>query len=60
MKFKASDLPLGGSQKSTIDGLVNTIKKRGDFDTLRKKVWAEYIESVSHVDCLLSVEIGLT
>ena len=46
-KFKASELPLNASQRSAIDGLVSTIKKRGEFDRLRKKLWAEYTDSVS-------------
>ena len=45
-RFKTSELPLTPLQRSTIDGLLNTIKKKGDYDTLRKKVWSQYAESV--------------
>ncbi len=41
-KFKTSDLPLNAAQRSSIDGLVTTIKKKGEFDSIRKKVWSEY------------------
>lgn len=46
-RFKASELPLNAAQRSTIDGLLHTIKKKGEYDTLRKKVWSQYAESVS-------------
>ena len=46
-RFKVSELPLTASQKSAIDGLVHTIKKKGIFDKLRFQVWAQYLESVS-------------
>lgn len=46
-RFKASDLPLNSTQRSTIDGLLHTIKKKGIYDTLRKQVWSQYAESVS-------------
>lgn len=46
-RIKFSDLPLSSAQKSAIDGLVHTIKKKGIYDTLRKKVWSQFDESVS-------------
>ena len=46
-KFKTSELPLTATQRSTIEGLQHTIKKKGEWDALRKKVWSEFIESVS-------------
>ncbi len=45
-RFKTSELPLNFSQRSTIDGLLHTIKKKGEYDALRKQVWAQYLESV--------------
>ena len=45
-RFKATELPLSPSQRSVIDGLLHTFKKKGEFDTLRKKVWNQYSESV--------------
>ena len=44
--FKISELPLNSTQRSTIDGLLHTIKKKGEYDTLRKRVWAQYMDSV--------------
>ncbi|KAL8739407.1 MAG: hypothetical protein Q9190_007794 [Brigantiaea leucoxantha] len=44
-KFKTSELPLTATQRSTIEGLQHTIKKKGEWDALRKKVWSEFIES---------------
>ena len=46
-RFKTSDLPLNATQRSTIDGLLHTIKKKGEYDTLRKQVWSQFAESVS-------------
>ena len=45
-RFKTSELPLNATQKSTIDGLLHTIKKKGEYDSLRKKVWSQFEESV--------------
>ena len=45
-RFKYTELPLSQSQKSTIDGLVHTMKKRGLYDDLRKKVYAQFENSV--------------
>ena len=46
-RFKTSELPLSSTQRSTIDSLLHTIKKKGEYDALRKKVWSQYAESVS-------------
>lgn len=46
-KLKTSDLPLTPVQRSSIDSLLHTIKKKGEFDVLRKKVWSQYADSVS-------------
>ena len=46
-KFKTSELPLSSVQRSSIDGLLHTIKKKGEYDALRKKVWSEFENSVS-------------
>ncbi|KAI9830473.1 MAG: hypothetical protein M1826_004710 [Phylliscum demangeonii] len=43
-KFKTSDLPLSTATRSAIDGLVLTAKKKGNFDRLRKEVWAKFLE----------------
>ena len=45
-RFKTSELPINATQKSTIDGLVHTIKKKGEYDSLRKTVWSQFEESV--------------
>lgn len=45
-RYKAYELPLSPSQRSAIDGILHTFKKKGEFDTLRKQVWDEYSESV--------------
>ncbi|MCJ1401011.1 hypothetical protein MMC11_004223 [Xylographa trunciseda] len=44
-KIRTSDLPLNAAQRSSIDSLLHTIKKKGEFDSLRKRVWSQYAES---------------
>ncbi|KAL8770869.1 MAG: hypothetical protein Q9209_003520 [Squamulea sp. 1 TL-2023] len=44
-RFKACELPLSATQRSTIDELLHTIKKKGEYDTLRKKVWSAFVDS---------------
>ncbi|KAL8868011.1 MAG: hypothetical protein Q9174_005276 [Haloplaca sp. 1 TL-2023] len=44
-RFRVSELPINASQRSAIDGLLHTYKKKGEFDELRKKVWSQYLES---------------
>ena len=46
-KFKTSELPLSASKHATIDNLLVAFKKKGGFDSIRKKVWAEFNEDVS-------------
>ncbi|KAJ5620648.1 hypothetical protein N7510_004632, partial [Penicillium lagena] len=46
-KFKADDLPLTGAQHAAIDKLLHSFKKKGGFDSVRKKIWAEFNEGDS-------------
>ncbi|CAL5871126.1 uncharacterized protein PFLUO_LOCUS5372 [Penicillium psychrofluorescens] len=46
-KFKADDLPLSGAQHAAIDKLLHSFKKKGGFDSVRKKIWAEFNEGDS-------------
>ncbi len=45
-RFKTSELPLTSGQRSSIDALLHTFKKKGEFDVLRKKVWANFNDHV--------------
>lgn len=54
-RFKTSELPLSATQRSTIDELLHTIKKKGEYDTLRKKVWSEFVDSVSIFPTVISL-----
>ena len=45
-KLKLSDLPISGAQRATIDGLLLTFKKSGEFDKLRKSIFAQFESSV--------------
>ena len=48
-RLKLSDLPLTQAKRSAIDGLLHTFKKKGEFDTLRKRTYAQFEEGVSLV-----------
>jgi hypothetical protein len=50
---KISELPLNSSQRTQIDGLISTFKRVGEFDKLRKQIYAQFMESV----CLLYSEV---
>ena len=43
-RLKTSELPLNSAQRSSIDGLLHTMKKKGEYDTLRKQVWSQFTE----------------
>ena len=59
-RFKASELPLNSTQKSSIDSILHTIKKKGEYDTLRKKVWSQFAESVRiwRAHCLAALRLS--
>ncbi|KAK5137248.1 hypothetical protein LTR08_000218 [Meristemomyces frigidus] len=44
-KPKVSELPLSSAQRASIDGMLHTFKKKGEFDALRKKAFQQYNES---------------
>jgi len=44
-KPKVSELPLSSTQRNSIDGMLHTFKKKGEFDALRKKAFQQYNES---------------
>ncbi|KAJ5097296.1 hypothetical protein N7456_008017 [Penicillium angulare] len=46
-RFKAEDLPLSAAQHSAIDKLLHSFKKKGGFDSIRKKIWAEFNDGES-------------
>lgn len=45
-KFKLSDLPLSTAQRQSIDSLLFSFKKKGEFDSVRRKIWDEFNNSV--------------
>lgn len=53
-KFKVTELPITQAKRSAIDSLQHTFKKKGEFDSIRKKVYAQFSEGVRYnpVACL--------
>ncbi|OGM46779.1 arginine rich protein [Aspergillus bombycis] len=49
-KFKTEELPLSPTQHRTIENLLHAFKKRGGFDTTRKKLWTEFDEGEGRVE----------
>lgn len=45
-KYKTSDLPLTQDQQTAIQSLLVAFKKKGGFDNYRKKIWADFDNSV--------------
>lgn len=46
-KPKVSELPLSSAKRASIDGLLHTFKKKGDFDSIRKKTYAKFEDTVT-------------
>lgn len=46
-KFKTEDLPLSAAQHAAIETLLHSFRKKGGFDSVRKKIWAEFNDGVS-------------
>ena len=46
-KLKISDLPVPQPKRSAIDNLLHTFKKNGEFDTMRKAIFAQFEADVS-------------
>lgn len=46
-RFKANELPLNQHQRTAIDNLVHSFKKKGEFDALRKSAYASFEESTA-------------
>lgn len=45
-KFKTEELPLSASQRTAVDNLLYSFKKKGAFDSVRKLMWSEFNDGV--------------
>jgi len=57
-RLKASDLPLSSAVRNSIDGMVHTFKKQGNYDEIRKLVMQSFTDGVSVLVTLLSFQAG--
>jgi len=55
-KLNPSDLPISQVKRSAIDGLVNSFKKKGEFDAMRRQLFAQF---EAHVSALATVLLTL-
>jgi hypothetical protein len=54
---RVSDLPLSSSKRASIDSLLHTFKKKGQFDELRKNTFAQFDHGVC--SCSLALRSSL-
>lgn len=45
-KLRPSELPLSQAKRSAIDSLVHTFRKKGQYDSIRKELMAQYQSGV--------------
>lgn len=45
-QLRLADLPISPAKREALDGLVNTFKKQGEFDVIRKHVYRQFESSV--------------
>jgi hypothetical protein len=50
-KLRPSELPLSQAKRSAIDNLVHTFRKKGQYDSIRKELLAQYEASVCIPPC---------
>lgn len=55
-KYKTSELPLTQDQQNAIQSLLVAFKKKGGFDNYRKKIWADFDNSV----CCFHISASIT
>lgn len=46
-KLKLSDLPISQTKRSAIDNLLHTFRKKGEYDAMRKALFAQFEADVS-------------
>ena len=46
-KLKLNDLPISPSKRSSIESLLHTFRKKGEYDAMRKQIFAQFESSVS-------------
>ena len=54
-KFKTEELPLSAAQHTALENLLHSFKKKGGFDNVRKKIWADFDGGVCHLLAVLSI-----
>ncbi|PNS19257.1 Set1 complex component shg1 [Sphaceloma murrayae] len=55
-KPKISELPISSAKRSSVEGLLHVFKKKGEFDSLRKKVYAQFEAGNSKDNLLRSLQ----
>lgn len=46
-KLKLTDLPISQTKRSSIDNLLHTFRKKGEYDSMRKHVFTQFEADVS-------------
>lgn len=58
-KLRPSELPLSQAKRSAIDSLVHTFRKKGQYDSIRKELMAQYQSGVRDIICRTRYSIML-
>jgi hypothetical protein len=46
-KYKTSELPISQEQQTSMQNMLVAFKKKGSFDSYRKKIWQDFYDLVS-------------
>jgi hypothetical protein len=55
-KMKLLDLPISSTQRSNMEAMLFTLKKKGDFDDIRKKVYKQFDEGVCPITFIITMK----
>ncbi|KAF2225841.1 complex proteins associated with Set1p component shg1-domain-containing protein [Elsinoe ampelina] len=55
-KPRISELPISSAKRSSVEGLLHIFKKKGEFDSLRKKIYAQFESGDSKANLLKALQ----
>lgn len=58
-KYKTSELPISQEQQNSMQNMLVAFKKKGAFDSYRKKIWQDFHDLVSLTIILVTVCVSI-
>ncbi|KAF4551280.1 Hypothetical protein D9617_14g077370 [Elsinoe fawcettii] len=55
-RIKISELPISSAKRSSVEGLLHVFKKKGEFDSIRKKVYSQFESGESKTNILQALQ----